>query len=168
MANSMTAVVLYVSLFRLHYNDVTMGAIASQITSPTFVYSIVFSDADQRKHQSSASLALCGEFTGPGLVNFPHKWLVMRKMFPFDDVIMGSHIHYKQFAVYDDSVRGKWFDPGLKYGYFPASSALRLQSFKLGTKRFMMTSWNGNVFLVTGPLWRVAIGHRWIPLTKGQ
>ena len=33
-----------------------MGAIASQITSLTIVYSTVYSDADQRKHQSSASL----------------------------------------------------------------------------------------------------------------
>ena len=34
-----------------------MGAIAYQITSLTIVYSIVYSDADQRKHQSSALLA---------------------------------------------------------------------------------------------------------------
>ena len=34
-----------------------MGAIASQITSLTIVYSSVYSDADQRKHQMSASLA---------------------------------------------------------------------------------------------------------------
>ena len=40
-----------------HYDDVIMGAIASQITSITIVYSNVYSDADQRKHQSSASLA---------------------------------------------------------------------------------------------------------------
>ena len=53
-----------------------MGVIASQITSLTIVYSTVYSDADQRKHQSSASLA------------FAHKWPVTRKMFPFDDVIM--------------------------------------------------------------------------------
>ena len=42
-----------------------MGDIASQITSLTIVYSIVYSDADQRKHESSASLAFCagtGEF----------------------------------------------------------------------------------------------------------
>ena len=39
-----------------HYVDVTMGVIASQITSLTIVYSSVYSDADQRKHQSSASL----------------------------------------------------------------------------------------------------------------
>ena len=34
-----------------------MGAIASQITSLTIVYSIFYSDAVQRKHESSASLA---------------------------------------------------------------------------------------------------------------
>ena len=41
----------------IHYYDVIMTTIASQITSLTVVYSIVYSDADQRKHQSSASLA---------------------------------------------------------------------------------------------------------------
>ena len=66
-----------------HYNDVTMGAIASQITSLTIVYSIVYSDADQRKHQSSASIAF---------VDSPHKWPVTRKIFPFDDVIMRKHM----------------------------------------------------------------------------
>ena len=40
-----------------HYIDVIMTTMASQITSPTVVYSTVYSDADQRKHQSSASLA---------------------------------------------------------------------------------------------------------------
>ena len=66
-----------------------MGGIASQITSLTIVYSIVYLDADQRKHQSSASLAFVwGIHRGP--VNSPHKWPVTRKMFPFDDVIMGD------------------------------------------------------------------------------
>ena len=70
-----------------HYDDVIMGAMASQITSLTFVYSTVYSDADQRKHQSSASLAFVrGIHRGP--VNSPHKWPVTRKMFPFDDVIV--------------------------------------------------------------------------------
>ena len=64
-----------------------MGAIASQITSLTIVYSIVYSDADQRKHQSSASLAFV-RVIHRGPVNFPHEWPVTRKMFPFDDVIM--------------------------------------------------------------------------------
>ena len=70
-----------------HYNDVIMDAIASQITSLTIVYSTVYSGADQRKHQSSASLAFVrGIHRWP--VNSPHKWPVTRKMFPFDDVIM--------------------------------------------------------------------------------
>ena len=64
-----------------------MSEIASQITSLTIVYSIVYSDADQRKYQSSASLAFVrGIQRGP--VNSPHKWPVTRKMFPFDDIIM--------------------------------------------------------------------------------
>ena len=41
----------------LHYDDVIMTTLASQITSLTVVYSIVYSGVDQRKHQSSASLA---------------------------------------------------------------------------------------------------------------
>ena len=40
-----------------HYDDVIMTTMASQITSLTIVYSTVYSDTDQRKHQSSASLA---------------------------------------------------------------------------------------------------------------
>ena len=32
----------------------------------------------------------------------------------------------------------------------------------------ILTSWSGNAFRVTGPLWGESIGHRWIPLIKGQ
>ena len=68
-----------------------MNTIASQITSLTIVYSTVYSGADQRKHQSSASLAFVrGSHRGP--VNSPHKGPVTRKMFPFNDVIMGGHL----------------------------------------------------------------------------
>ena len=64
-----------------------MTTMASQITSLPIVYSTVYSDADQRKHQSSAPLAFVrGIHRGP--VNSPHKGPVTRKMFPFDDVIM--------------------------------------------------------------------------------
>ena len=59
------------------------------ITSLTIINSTVYSCADQRKHQNSESLAFVWEIhRWP--VNSPHKWPVMRKMFPFDDVIM-SH-----------------------------------------------------------------------------
>ena len=43
--------------------------------------------ADQRKHQSFASLAFLRAIHRRP-VNSPHKWPVTRKMFPFDDVIM--------------------------------------------------------------------------------
>ena len=43
-----------------------MTKVASQITSLTVVYSIVNSGVDQRKHQSSASLAFVWEITGTG------------------------------------------------------------------------------------------------------
>ena len=67
--------------------DVIMGAMASQISSLTIVYSTVYSGADQRKYQSSASLPFVREIhRWP--VNSPHKGPVTRKMFPFDDVVM--------------------------------------------------------------------------------
>ena len=67
-------------LFRSeHYCDVIMTPITFQITSLTIVYLNVYSSADQRKHHRSALLAL---------VRGIHRWPVMRKMFPFDDVIM--------------------------------------------------------------------------------
>ena len=55
-----------------HYDDVIMGAKASQITSLTIIYLTVYLDADQRKYQSSASLAFVrGIHWGPA--NSPHK-----------------------------------------------------------------------------------------------
>ena len=61
----------------LHHIDVIMSAMASQITGVSVVYSTVVSDADQRKHQSFASLAFVWGI---------HQW--PRNMFPFGDVIM--------------------------------------------------------------------------------
>ena len=47
-----------------------MGAMASQITSLTIVYSTVYPGADQSRHQSSASLAICVG-NSPGTGEFP-------------------------------------------------------------------------------------------------
>ena len=73
-----------------------MGAIASQITSLTIVFSTVqYPDADQRKHQRSGPLAFMqGIHREP--VNSPHKWPVTRKMFPFDDV-MNESIFFRSY-----------------------------------------------------------------------
>ena len=74
----------------LHYSDVLMSAMASQITSLTIVYSTVYSGTDQRKHQSSAPLAFVwGIHRWP--VNSLHQGPVTPKRFPFDDIIMKAH-----------------------------------------------------------------------------
>ena len=62
---------------------------ASKITGVSIVCTAVWSGADQRKHQSSASLAFVRRIhRWP--VNSLHKGSVTRKMFPFDDVIVES------------------------------------------------------------------------------
>ena len=80
----------------VHYYDVIMSAMASQITSLTIVYSTIYSGADKRKHQSSASLAFGRKIH---LVNSPHKGPVTRKIFPFDDVIMNLMLKASQLLT---------------------------------------------------------------------
>ena len=91
---------------RCHYSDVMMGAMASEIPSLTIVYSTVYSGADQRKHQSSTSLAFVrGIHQWP--VTSPHKWPVTRKMFPLDDVIMvASTFLCKQMIIGEKYTEG--------------------------------------------------------------
>ena len=64
-----------------------MGAIVSQITSLMIVFSTIYLNTDQRKHQSSVSLAFVRGIHWR-LVNSPYKWPVKQKMFLFDDIIM--------------------------------------------------------------------------------
>ena len=68
----------------VHHIAVIMGIMAYKITSLTILDSIVYSVADQRKHESSVSLVFV---LGP--VNSAQKGPVTRKMFPYHDVIMG-------------------------------------------------------------------------------
>ena len=88
-----------------------MGMMASQITSLTIVYSTVYSGPDQRKHQSSASLAcMWGIHRWP--VNSTHKWSVMRKMFPFDDIMTrydGHRWRLKNVWIDGQSICGSVF-----------------------------------------------------------
>ena len=106
----------------LHYDDVIMDAIVSQITSLTSVYSDVKLGAHQIKYQSSASLAFVrGIHRRP--MNSPHKWPVTRKIFPSDDVIMSfaafltcrisalwntRMCHFINSTQYSDSHIGFW------------------------------------------------------------
>ena len=82
-----------------------MSAMVSQITGVSTVYSTVFSRADQRRHQSSVSLAFVkGIHRWPS--NSPHNGPVTRKMFPFDDVIMKKVVYARNhFLKYRPFVR---------------------------------------------------------------
>ena len=87
------------ALISCHYNDVIMGTMVSQITGVSIVCSVVCSGSDQRKHQSSASMAFVRGFhRGP--VDPSHKGSVTLKMFPFYDVIMLFHTPSSSTAVY--------------------------------------------------------------------
>ena len=90
----------------MHYTDAIMGAIASQITSLTIVYSTVYSDAVQRKHQSTVSLAFVPvhHFVHRGPVTSPHKWPVTQKMFPFNDFIMSGIYFQKLLCLWQSLV----------------------------------------------------------------
>ena len=139
-----------------------MGAIASQITSPTIVYSIVYSSADQRKHQSSASLAFVwGIHRGP--VNSPHKWPVTRKMSPFDDVIMSCHI-----TDFNQEEYGPPTNPLTSYSEFKRKlwQCVFIHKPQEWLVMFMMTSPNGNIFHVRGHLCGEFTGHCLILYTK--
>ena len=89
----------------------------SQITSLTINYSTVYSDTDQRKHQSSASLSFVwGIHREP--MNSPHKWPVTRKMFPFHDVYMLSKHQSSTFLVlWHSSIRHNFPEPELNNKY---------------------------------------------------
>ena len=67
----------------VQYGDDIMGAIASLITNLTVVYSTVYSNADRRKHQSSASLAF--------VRGIPYVVILWEICSPHDDVIKWKH-----------------------------------------------------------------------------
>ena len=96
-----------------------MTTIASQLTSLTIVYTTVYSDADQNKHHSSASLAFVWGIHR-GSVNSPHKWPVTRKMLPFDDVIMCKTHHTCPELWFVTSL----FHISIHQGYFIETRAL--------------------------------------------
>ena len=64
-----------------------MRSMVFQINGASIVYSTISSGTDQRKHQSSASLAFVRGIY-QWLVNSPYKGPLMRKMFPYDDNII--------------------------------------------------------------------------------
>ena len=93
----------------IYYSGVIVTVVASQITCVSTVCSSVCSGADQRKHQSSVSLAFMrGIHRWP--VDSPHKGPVTRKMFPFNDVIMKSQEALSVLPPCVFSSEGQWCD----------------------------------------------------------
>ena len=95
----------YLIFFNIkHQNEVIMGAMASQITSVSIVYSTVYSGVNERKHQSSASLSFVRGIHW-WRVNSPHKGSVMRKYY---HLMMSSwtitEIHPSIFCSYQSNI----------------------------------------------------------------
>ena len=81
-----------------------MGAMVSQISSLTIVYSMVYSTVDKKHHNASPLAFVRGIHRWP--VNSPHKWPATRKMLPFDDVIMVSRAPNSLYMVHTVASRG--------------------------------------------------------------
>ena len=124
------------------------SVLASQITSLIIVHSTVYSDADQWKHQCSASLAFVqGIHRGP--VNSPHKWPVTRKMFPFDDVIM--------YAMYFSSHIPHAWTVSKNFNRY----VIIITDIPYAIYIYMVRSWHGNAFYITGPIrWKSTSDRR--------
>ena len=80
-----------------YYNDVIMGAMASQITSLAIVYWTVYSGADKKNIKAPRHWPLCGEFTGD-------RWIPVQMAsnadFPFDDVIMMGSVMQNKLPAF--------------------------------------------------------------------
>ena len=117
-----------------HYNDVIIGAIVSQITSLTIVYSIVYSDADKKKTSKLRVTGLC-EGNSPGTGEFPAQmasyaenvsiWWRHHDLATFDQPLLLSHI----FGIRGSPNRRHYLDQ-----WWPSSAtyicdATRVKSF---------------------------------------
>ena len=136
-----------------------MSAMASSITSLTIVYWIVYPGGDQRKHESSASLA----FVRGRPVNSPHKGPVTQKMLPFDDVIMTTAaealVHTVRVHICCPlsliTKSGHWCIPGrLSAQYIPRMLAFRALSWSLYLQR-------SSTSLAEGQYLILRICHSW-------
>ena len=97
-----------------------MSMMASQITSLMIVYSTIYAGANQRKHQSSTSLAFVRGIH-QWLVNSPHKGPVIWKIFLFDGVIL----HYNT----SQEICLLWCLVGFCFGLLSVNFTNSLQDF---------------------------------------
>ena len=92
-----------------HYDDVIMGDDSVSNHQP---HECSLNHSFGRRSKSTSKLRVTGLCVGnsPGTGEFPHKWPVTRKMFPFDDVIMAQGGHRPR----DFAPTAKVVSPSLK------------------------------------------------------
>ena len=156
-----------------------MSAIASQLTILTSVYS-----SRSKKTPKLHVTGLCAG-NSPVTGEFPNKGPVTRKMFLFDDVIMhiiwdilysiiaspGARAPgdpcYGNISIHTHTWTDGVLSPRVPINVF-TYSAVMLRIYGDVMLNFLMTSSNGNIFRVTGPLCGEFTGLRWIPHTKAS
>ena len=90
-----------IDLGLIHYGDVKMGMMASQITSLTIVYSTVYSGADQRKRKLRVTGFCAGNSPGTGefptqmVSNAENVSISWRHHVPWEDEIINNEGTYK-------------------------------------------------------------------------
>ena len=138
-----------------------MGMMTFQITSLTIVYSAVYWGADQRKHQSSSSLAFVrGIHRWP--VNSPNKRPVTRIMFPFDDVIMiNAKLNLGVFSIFEHKAYLVNYSDVIWTSIHRQPNYLFDSLSKLKTK-------DRSKLHTAGLLWGESTSDRWIPLIKAR
>ena len=136
-----------------HYSDIIMGTMASQITSLRIVHLTVYSGRDQRKHQSSASLAFVWRIHW-WLVNSLHKGPVTQKMFPYDDVIMIFITGCTGTYQNDNFLCRQWWNKFHKYNYISISLCVHLFSIARGcTDCPLSFAWMRLIQWSSGSVW---------------
>ena len=112
---------------RGHYNDVTMSAMASQITSLAIVYSAVYS---RRRSNKTSKLCVTGH-RWP--VNSPHKGPITRNMLPFDGVTMGEK-HFLHESILNNIIHAVQWQANLIVNtrtFISYNSHIRTSEFRL-------------------------------------
>ena len=121
----------------LHYNDVIMRALASQITSLTIVYSTVYSGSDQRKHQSSVAGVCAGN--SPGTGEFPTQRASYAENF---SIWWRHHVIFKRNLLIDSLIISggivlKW----IPRGHIDVLSTMVMQCWRQTTSYYLNRCW---------------------------
>ena len=88
-----------------HYNDVIMGTMASQITSLTIVFSTVYLDTDQRKHQNIKPYLHLIDILKSCVIWIKFNWEWKHLLGPFSWMRLSDRV----LCVVSDEIRTQWF-----------------------------------------------------------